>query len=141
MRKPGLRGWLAPEHVVDVFVYVVVLNLVTQFAPHVMTETFATSLLVAVLLKVVLELVLVLKKRALGRVKGASSVAGRAVAIATLLVLLPGSKFVVLVLVDVLFGSAVSLGGFFAVTALIFALIAARSGVRWLLGEPDAVRV
>src|SRR6478736_2105913 len=42
-RRPDARvGWvkrLAPEHVVDVFVYVVVLNVVAQFAPQVITET------------------------------------------------------------------------------------------------------
>ena len=140
MAKNPRKTWLAPEHVIDVFVYVVVLNLVAQYAPHVMTETFATSLLVALLLKVVLELVLMLKKLALRRVRGASG-SGRAVGVVTLLVLLPASKFVVLVLVDVVFGDAVSLGGFFAVTGLIILLMAARGGVRWLLGEPDAARV
>ena len=140
MAHNARKTWLAPEHIIDVFVYVVVLNLVAQYAPHVMTETFAISLLAALLLKVVLELVLMLKKRALGRVRGASSAPGRAVGILTLLVLLPASKFVVLVLVDVVFGDLVSLGGFFAVTGLIALLMAARGGVRLLLGEPDGAR-
>ncbi len=141
MKKTARGSWLAPEHVIDVFVYVVVLNLVAQFAPHVMTETFAMSLVVAVLLKVVLELVLVLKKGAMKRVRGASTAPGRAIGVVTLLVLLPGSKFVVLLLVDVIFGDYVSLGGFFAVTGLIIALMLARAGVRWLLGEPDPALV
>ena len=127
-------GWrLAPEHVVDFLVYVVVLNLVEQFAPKVITETFAMSLLVALLLKLVLELVVALKKRALARVGGAPSGAGRAVGVVTLALLLPGSKLLVLWLIDVIFGDAVSLGGFWLVTGLVLVLMASRAGVRWLL--------
>jgi len=43
--------------VVDVFVYVVVLNLFVEYLPQVLSETFTLSLLTAVLLKVVLEVV------------------------------------------------------------------------------------
>jgi hypothetical protein len=44
-----------------------------------------------------------------------------------------GSKFVVLEVINVVFGSSVSLGGFFSVTALIVVLMAARNAVRRLL--------
>ena len=126
---------LAPEHIVDVFVYVVVLNLVAQFAPQVITETFLMSLLVAILLKVVLELVVALKKRSLARVGGAPTKAGKAIGVITLALLLPGSKLLLLWLVDVLFGDAVSLGGFWLVTGLVLALMASRAGVRLLLAR------
>jgi hypothetical protein len=46
-----------------------------------------------------------------------------------------GSKFVVLTLVDLVFGDAVSLGGFIPVTALIVVLLLSRSAVRRLLDE------
>jgi hypothetical protein len=39
----------------DVFVYVVVLNLAVQYVPSVISETFTLSLMTAVLLKVALE--------------------------------------------------------------------------------------
>ena len=133
-----MRWRLAPEHVVDVFVHVVVLNLFAQFAPQVITETFTMSLLVAVLLKLVLEGVVALKKRALARAGGAPTIAGRAIGIVTMVVLLPGSKLLVLWCVDVIFGDAVSLGGFWLVTGLIIVLMASRAGVRWLLAR-DAV--
>lgn len=126
---------LAPEHIVDVFVYVVVLNLVAQFAPQVITETFLMSLLVAILLKLVLELVVALKKRSLAQVGGAPTAAGRAIGVITLALLLPGSKLLVLWLVDVLFGDAVSLGGFWLVTGLVLLLMASRAGVRLLLAR------
>jgi hypothetical protein len=134
-----MRRRALAEHIVDVFVYVTVLNLAAQFAPKVITETFLMSLLVAILLKLVLELVVALKKRALKRVGGAPTPAGRAVGILTLLVLLPGSKLLVLWLVDVLFGDAVSLGGFWLVTGLVITLMASRAGVRWLLARETAL--
>ncbi|WP_236967025.1 hypothetical protein [Microbacterium aurantiacum] len=56
----------------------------------------------------------------------------RTIRIAALVLVLPGSKFLVLELVDLVFGDAVRLGGFFAVTALIIVLMLARGGVRRL---------
>ena len=44
-----------------------------------------------------------------------------------------GSKLVILRLVKLLFGDAVSLGGFFPVTLLAVALLLSRRAVRWLL--------
>jgi hypothetical protein len=57
----GLEPHLAAA-VVDVFVYVV-LNLFVQYVPQVLSETFTLSLLTAVLLKGVLEVVLAAKNR------------------------------------------------------------------------------
>jgi hypothetical protein len=48
-----------------------------------------------------------------------------------------GSKFLVLELVAFAFGSRVSLGGFFSVTALIIVLLLSRAAVRRLLAAPD----
>ena len=62
---------------VDVFVYVVVLNLAAEYLPAVITETFTLSLLTAILLKVVLELVVLLKDRAKRRLKTSTGVAGK----------------------------------------------------------------
>jgi hypothetical protein len=51
-----------------------------------------------------------------------------------------GSKLVVLELVDLVFGGAVSLGGFVPVTLLVIALLGARAAVRRLLHDtPDAM--
>lgn len=132
------RRRLAAVDVVDVFVYVVVLNLAIEYIPSVISETFTVSLLTAVLLKVVLEVVVAIKARLRGRLRAASTVAGRAIAVAMLWALLVGSKFVVLEVVDLVFGDRVSLGGFVPVTLLIVALLLARVGVRRLIDTPDA---
>lgn len=132
------RRLIDPLHVVDVFVYVVVLNLAAQFVPNVIAESFAMSILTAVLLKLVLEGVLWLKGRVVARLRAASTLLGRIGSIVTLGLLLPGSKFVLLWLEDLLLGHAVSLGGFWSVTALVIVLTLARWGVRWLIGGADA---
>lgn len=127
------------EDVVDVFVYVVVLNLFVEYLPSVLSETFTMSLLTAVLLKLVLEVVVIVKGRAKGRFKAATTAAGKVAAGLLLWLVLFGSKFVVLELINLVFGEAVSLGGFFSVTGLIIWLLLARLGVRRLLREPDPV--
>lgn len=119
--------------VVDVFVYVVVLNLFVQYLPEVISETFTLSLLTAVLLKVVLEVVVAVKDRAKARVRRADTPIGKAAAAMLLWLVLVGSKFVVLETVALVFGSKVSLGGFWSVTALILVLLISRTLVRRLL--------
>ncbi|WP_051681772.1 hypothetical protein [Cellulomonas sp. HZM] len=128
----GRESWAL--HVVDLFVYVVVLNLTTQLVPSVLTESFAVSLLTAVLLKVVLELVVAVKTRLVARLRAARTATRRAVSAGMLLLVLPGSKLLVLEAVDVVFGDRVSLGGFVPVTGLIAVLMLARVGVRRILG-------
>lgn len=129
---------ISPVDVVDVFVYVVVLNLAAQYLPQVITETFSLSLLTAFLLKVVLEVVVAIKNRVKARFKAATTPAGKAGAGLLLWGLLVGSKFVILELVAFVFGDSVSLGSFWSVTGLIIALMLARGGVRRLLAEAEA---
>jgi hypothetical protein len=119
--------------VVDLFVYVVVLNLFVEYLPSVLSETFTASVLTAVLLKVVLEAVVAAKTRAKRRFKQALTRSGRVAAAVLLWLILIGSKLVVLAVVDVVFGSRVSLGGFVPVTALIITLLLSRAVVRRLL--------
>jgi len=110
-----------------------VLNLFVEYLPQVLSETFTLSLLTAVLLKVVLEVVVLAKNRVRARFRAATTPFGKVVAGFLLWLVLFGSKFVVLEAIDLVFGSSVSLGGFFSVTALILVLMLARVAVRRLL--------
>jgi len=122
--------------VVDVFVYVVVLNLFVEYLPQVISETFTLSLLTAILLKGVLEIVVAAKNRVKARFRQASTPMGKVVAAVLLWVVLFGSKFLVLEVVALVFRDRVSLGGFFSVTALILVLLVSRAVVRRLLQQP-----
>ncbi len=128
----SMRAGLAAA-VIDVFVYVVVLNLFVEYFPKVLSETFTLSLLTALLLKVVLEVVVFIKERVKTRFRRATTRSGKVVAAIMLWVVLVGSKFAVLEAVDAVFGDRVSLGGFVPVTLLILALLVSRLAVRRLL--------
>lgn len=137
-RKGGGRSLRVDAvDLVDVLSYLVVLGAFTQLFPAVITETFVLALLTAVLLKVVLEGVLFVKSWLLARFRTARTTSRRVTSLAMLLLVLPGSKFVVLELVAVLFAGQVSLGGFVSVTALIVVLMLTREGVRRLVARPD----
>jgi hypothetical protein len=122
-----------PADVVDVFVYVVVLNLAIEYVPSVISESFTLSLLTAILLKVALEVVIALKNRVIKRFHAATTRRGRIAAALSLWVVAAGSKLVVLELVALVFRDAVSLGGFISVTLLVVTLLLARAAVRRLL--------
>jgi hypothetical protein len=126
----------AATAVVDVFVYVVVLNLFVEYLPQVLSETFTLSLLTAVLLKGVLEVVVAAKNRVKARFRQASTPTGKVLAAVLLWLVLFGSKFLVLEAVNLVFGARVSLGGFFSVTLLILVLLLSRAAVRRLLQRP-----
>lgn len=136
-RRGPVRRWLVarPADVIDVFVYVVVLNLAVEYVPSVISEGFTLSLLTALLLKVALEAVIRLKGLILTHLRSATTRRAKAAIGALLWVVAAGSKFVVLTLVDLVFGDDVSLGGFVPVTALIVVLLLSRSAVRRLLSE------
>lgn len=138
------RGRAAVD-IVDVFVYVVVLNLAVEYMPAVISETFTLSLVTAVLLKAVLEVVVWVKDRIKARMKAAPRLLGKGLGALALWAVLLGSKFVVLELVALVFAGRVVLGGFFAVTGLILLLMVCRAGVRRLLApagdsQPEAAR-
>lgn len=120
---------------VDVLAYLVVLGVFIQLFPAVLSETFLLALLTATLLKVVLEIVLRVKKRVVGRLRSADTRAGRIVGAIALMLVMAGSKFVVLELTTLAFGDSVQLGGFWSVTALIITLMLTRRATRLLVEE------
>jgi hypothetical protein len=112
---------------------VVVVNLAIEYTPSVISESFTLSLLTAALLKIALEVVTVLKSAILTRLRAADTRRAKLAAAVSLWVVAAGSKLVVLELVDLVFGDAVSLGGFIPVTLLVAALLGSRAAVRRLL--------
>jgi hypothetical protein len=134
LRGP-VRLWIHARaaDVIDLVVYVVVLSLAIEYTPSVISETFTLSLLTAALLKIALEVVIVLKSEILTRLRAADTRRAKLAAAVSLWVVAVGSKLVVLELVDLVFGDAVSLGGFIPVTVLVVALLGSRAAVRRLL--------
>ena len=135
--RGAIRRWTRarPADVIDLFVYVVVLNLAIEYTPSVISESFSLSLLTAALLKIALELVILLKSQIIARLRAADTRRAKVAAAGSLWVVAAGSKLVVLELVDLVFGDAVSLGGFISVTLLVAALLVSRTAVRRLLSN------
>ena len=104
---------------VDVFVYVVILNLAIEYLPTVISESFSLSLLTALLLKVTLEVVLLVKGAVMARLRTAATRRARTTAAVMLWAVAAGSKLIVLWLIEATFGGSVSLGGFIPVTLWI----------------------
>ena len=75
-------------------------------------------------------MVILVKNEILVRLRAATSRRTKFVAALSLWVVAAGSKLVVLELVNLVFGDAVSLGGFISVTMLVVALLASRAAVR-----------
>jgi len=80
--------------------------------------------------------VILLKGHIVAGLRAASTRRAKAAIGVVLWVVAAGSKFVVLLLVDLVFGDAVSLGGFVSVTLLIAVLLISRAQVRRLLTSP-----
>jgi hypothetical protein len=126
----GSRAVTVATTVTDVLVFLVVLGLADQYVPHVLSESFTDSLLTAILLKVVLEVVVFGKRAVARRIRGALRPLGKAVGVLAVWLVLVASKFLVLETVDLVLGDRVSLGGFWSVTGLIVVLMLSRSAVR-----------
>lgn len=128
-------SWMA-----DVLVYTVVLNLFVEYLDAVIIESFTVSILTAVLLKILLDIVMRAEhgvKQFFGAKEGAVySVLGTVSLFAVLFL----GKLLILEAVDLVFGDDVELGHFFEVVALVLALMITREVFRRIylaLGEPD----
>ncbi|WP_404472281.1 hypothetical protein [Microbacterium aerolatum] len=131
--RKARRRLIRPIDLVDVLVYLIVLELFVQFFPSVVSESFLVSVITAVLMKIALEIVVAAKTAILRRLRAGESRRVRVTAQIALVILSAGSKFLVLWLTDLVLGGAVRLGGFIEVTLLIVALMAARYAVRALI--------
>ena len=116
--------------VTDVLLYIVILNLFVQYVPKVITESFT-----AVVLKLLIEVISRLEHRIRGWFDQREGQVWRALGVVTMFSILFLSKFVVLEVIDIIFGERVSLGGFIEVVVLVLSLILGRLGVRWVYGR------
>ena len=114
-------SWMA-----DVLVYVVVLNLFVEFVNAVVIDSFAISILTAVLLKLLLDLIFRFEHLVSGFFKRRSGAVFRILELVAAWAILFLSKFLLLEIVDIVFGDEVELGGLLDIIALVIALMATR---------------
>ncbi len=114
-------SWMA-----DVLVYVVVLNLFVEFVYAVVIDSFTISILTAVLLKLLLDLIFRFEHLVSGFFKRRSGAVFRILELVAAWAILFLSKFLLLEIVDIVFGDEVELGGLLDIIALVIALMATR---------------
>lgn len=124
----------------DVLVYTVVLNLFVEYAESVVIDSFTISIITAVVLKLILDIILAFEHRVSEFFKQFEGAWARVVGFLSVWAILFGSKFVILEVVDIVFGDRVELGGFLMVIAIVLAMMIARELVARAysaLGEDD----
>ena len=124
----------------DVLIYVVVLNLFVEFADPIVIESFWISILTAILLVALLDIVVGLEHGVREFFSREEGTPFRVLGLAVTFLILFTSKFVILEVVNYVFGDEVELGHFVDVLVLILAMMAARATVERIymsLGAPD----
>jgi hypothetical protein len=121
-RQQRFASWSA-----DVLIYIVVLNLFVEFVDAIVIDSFWISILTAVLLKGLLDVVVGLEHRVKGFFEQRGGTASRVSGLVAQFLILFTSKFIILEIVNLVFGDHVQLGHFVDVLVLIIAMMAARA--------------
>ena len=119
----------------DVLIYILVLNLFVEYNTKIVIDSFTISIFTALLLKILLEIILQLEHKVSAAFK-----AYKVLRILLVWLILFGSKFLILEIVDIVFGEHVQLGKFLDVILLVITLMVARvvfQRIYLALGEPS----
>jgi hypothetical protein len=130
MMSPAQRWFVS--WTTDVLIYVVILNLFEEFSDAIVIESFWISLLTAVVLKVLLDIVLWVEHQVShfwDRFEG--TMGSWFGFIATMVVLFAG-KFFILYGVEAIFGEEVHLGHLASVTVLVMGLLLGETVMHWI---------
>lgn len=131
------------SYTADVLIYIIVLNLFVEHFDKVVIDSFTISIFTAVVLKILLDAIMAVEHHVsayFAKRDGPLSKFLRGVAVWAILF---ASKFLILEVIDIVFGDHVALGGFLMVIGLVIALMVAQAVFRKIyvsLGdEPQSV--
>ena len=120
----------------EVLVDIVVLNLFVEFVHTVVIDSFWISILTAVLLKLMVDAVKGLEQRVSAYLSAKEGAAWKPIRFFAVWLILFLSKFVILEVVNVVFGSHVELGAFVEILAIVLTMLVANAALqsvyRWL---------
>jgi hypothetical protein len=115
--------------VTSVLIDIVVLNLFVEYGNAIVIDSFSISILTALLLRVMVEAVRGLERRVSAYFAAKQGAAAKVLRVVVVWLILFLSKFVILEVVDVVFGSHVELGSFIQIVAIIVAMLAANAAM------------
>jgi FlaA1/EpsC-like NDP-sugar epimerase len=121
LKPPTRRQLIFLSWTKDVLIYIIVLNLFVEYNPKIIIDSFTISIFTAILLKILLEIILKIEHKVSDVFKEY-----KVLRILLVWIILFGSKFLILEVVDLVFGEHVELGKFLDVIVLVIALIVAR---------------
>jgi hypothetical protein len=113
--------------VTEVLVDIVVLNLFVEYAHTVVIDSFAISILTAILLKLMVDAVKGLEQRVSGYLAAKPGAVWKTLRVVVVWLILFLSKFVILEVVNFVFGDHVELGSFIEIVAIVVAMLAANA--------------
>ena len=111
----------------DVLVYIVVLNLFVEFVDAIIIDSFWISILTAVLLKALLDIVIRLEHRVGDFFQKRMGSFSKFLEVTTKFLILFTSKLIILEVVDFVFGDHVELGHFVEILTLIIAMMVTKA--------------
>jgi hypothetical protein len=110
----------------DVLIYIVVLNLFVEYNANIVIDSFTISIFTAILLKILLEIILKFEHIVADFFESRPGKLSSFLRIISTWLILFLSKFLILEVVDLVFGEHVELGKFLDVIVLVIALMVAR---------------
>jgi hypothetical protein len=114
----------------DVLIYIVVLNLFVEYVDAIVIDSFTISIFTAILLKALLDLILRFEHRVAHFFQQRTGSLTKVLQVVSMWLILFISKFVILEVVDLVFGEHVELGGFITVVLLVLTMMIAREIVQ-----------
>jgi hypothetical protein len=123
----------------DVLIYIVVLNLFVEFVDAVVIDSFYISILTAILLTALLDVLVIVEHGVHGYFEKKEAPVFRVVSIVATFAILFTSKLLILEIVNFVFGDHVELGHFIDVLLLILTMMGTRRLAQVVydrLGEP-----
>ena len=110
----------------DVLIYILVLNLFVEYAANIVIDSFTISIFTAIVLKILLDIVLKFEDKVGDFFKARPGIVSNFLRIISMWLILFLSKFLILEVIDLIFGEHVELGKFLDVIILVISLMVAR---------------
>ena len=111
----------------DVLIYILVLNLFVEYVDLIVIDSFTISIFTAILLKALLDVIIGFEHKVADFFKARPGKLSKFLLIMSTWLILFLSKFLILEVVDIVFGDHVELGKFWSVLTLVIALMVARA--------------
>jgi len=113
----------------DLLVYIVILNIFAQYSSSIYFENFTISILTAIVLKILLVLIFKLEHKVYRIFKSIEGKLSKTLNIIISLLILFFSKFVILEIINIVFGEYVEIKGFIPLMFMIIIMIVTRKTI------------